>query len=233
VIVRIFCTIPELISSTIEWGVVKRARDAGLLEVYLHDLHELSPDPHHKIDDSPYGGGPGMVVRVDVVAAAIEKVFSCDASSIREKMPVVLLSPSGRRFDQETAHRLAASDEIVFICGRYEGIDDRVRQTIVSEELSLGDFVLSGGEIAAAAMLEAVARLLAGVLGNEESLDDESFSSGMLEYPQFTRPAEFRGAAVPEVLLSGDHAKIDLWRRRQACERTRERRPDLLEEGPE
>jgi tRNA (guanine37-N1)-methyltransferase len=230
--VHIFCTIPEVISSSIEWGVVKRARDAGLLEVVLHDLHELSPDPHNKIDDSPYGGGPGMVVRVDVVAAALEKVFERDASSVRETVPVVLLSPSGRRFDQETAHRLAASEELAFICGRYEGIDDRVRETLASEELSLGDFVLSGGEIAAAAMLEAISRLLAGVLGNEESLEEESFSSGLLEYPQFTRPAEFNGSGVPEVLLSGDHAKIELWRRRQAFQRTKERRPDLLEEGP-
>jgi len=230
--VHIFCTIPEVISSSIDWGVVGRARDAGLLEVALHDLHELSPDPHKKIDDSPYGGGPGMVVRVDVVAAALEQVFGRDASSVRETMPVLLLSPSGRRFDQETARRLATSEEIAFICGRYEGIDDRVRETLASEELSLGDFVLSGGEIAAAAMLEAISRLLSGVLGNEESLAEESFSSRMLEYPQFTRPAEFNGSGVPEVLLSGDHAKIELWRRRQAFERTKERRPDLLEEGP-
>lgn len=230
---HIFCPLPEIISSPVEWGVIKRALEARALEVLVHDLHALSPEPHGKIDDYPYGGGPGMVIGVDVVATAFETVFGVEASAVKRSMPVVLLSPSGRKFDQDAARRLSLFEEIAFICGRYEGIDDRVREMLVSEELSLGDFVLSGGEIAAAVMLEAIARLLPGVLGNEESLAEESFTSGLLEYPQFTRPADFRGWKVPEVLVSGDHARIADWRKVRALERTRERRPDLIDESHE
>lgn len=225
---HVFCTLPALLGSPLEAGTIKRARDTGTLEVVVHDLHALSPDPHHKIDDCPYGGGPGMVLRVDVVARALEAVFGEDAGPVRDRMPVVLLTPQGERFDQLAARSLADVEELAFICGRYEGVDERVRDHLVSHELSLGDFVLSGGEIAAAAVLEAVARLLPGVLGNEESLAEESFSAGLLEYPHYTRPASFRGWEVPVVLLSGDHARIGAWRRERARERTRERRPDLL-----
>jgi tRNA (guanine37-N1)-methyltransferase len=227
---HVFCTLPEMLDSPLAAGVVNRAREAGAIEVFTHDMHALSPDPHNKVDDCPYGGGPGMVLRVDVVAHALETAFDAPADSLRTRFPVLLLSPQGRTFDQAMAHELAGEETLVFICGRYEGIDDRVREHIASMEVSLGDFVLSGGEIAAAAMLEAVARLLPGALGNTASLEEESFSKGKLEYPHFTRPAEYRGWKVPEVLLSGDHARIRAWREAQAIERTRERRPDLLEE---
>ena len=227
---HVFCTLPEMLASPLAAGIMKRAQDAGAIEVHVHDLHALSPDPHHKVDDCPYGGGPGMVLRVDVVAQALESIFDADAASLRDRFPVILLTPQGKRFDQARARALSHEQTLVFICGRYEGVDERISEHIAGHEISLGDFVLSGGEIAAAAVLEAVARLLPGALGNEESLSEESFAAGRLEYPHYTRPAEFRGWGVPDVLVSGDHARIKEWREQQALERTRERRPDLLEE---
>jgi len=225
---HVFCALPDVLTSPLEYGVLKKARETGSLEVLLHDLHELSPDPHSKVDDSPYGGGPGMVLRVDVVASALESAFGMDADRVRERMPVVLLTPQGQRFEQGLARSLAGEECLAFICGRYEGVDERIREHLASLELSLGDFVLAGGEIAAAAVLEAVARLLPGVLGNVQSLEEESFSGPLLEYPQYTRPASYRGWEVPEVLLSGDHGRIKQWREGQALERTSKRRPDLL-----
>lgn len=225
---HVFCTLPEMLDSPLSAGMVRRAIDGGALDTNLHSLHVLSPDPHHKVDDCPYGGGPGMVLRVDVVAHALEAVFEADAASLKERFPVVLLTPQGERFDQEMARELSRAETLVLICGRYEGVDDRVREHIAGREISIGDFVLSGGEIAAAVILEAVARLLPGVLGNEESLAEESFSAGQLEYPHYTRPADFRGWQVPDVLVSGDHGRIKQWRREQAHARTVERRPDLL-----
>ncbi|MBN1288015.1 MAG: tRNA (guanosine(37)-N1)-methyltransferase TrmD [Actinobacteria bacterium] len=227
--VDILCALPGLLESPFNAGVLERARSDGRLEVLVHDLHRLSPDPHNKIDDYPYGGGPGMVIRVDVVAAALEKLFAVGAGSVREKFPVILMTPQGDRFDQSAAHAFAGEERLVFICGRYEGVDERIREHLVSHEISLGDFVLSGGEIAAAVVIEAVARLLPGVLGNTESLEGESFQNGLLEYPHYTRPAEFGDWKVPEVLLSGNHKLIEEWREALSLERTRERRPDLLE----
>jgi tRNA (guanine37-N1)-methyltransferase len=226
--VHVFCTLPRVLDSPIDGGIIRKARDSGALELLVWDMHELSPDPHHKIDDCPYGGGPGMVLRVDVVEAALEAALGDDPEAVKKRMPVVLLTPQGERFTQEVARELVGGEELAFICGRYEGVDERVRDYLVSRELSLGDFVLSGGEIAAAAVIEALARLLPGVLGNEESLAEESFSDGLLEYPQYTRPASHHGRVVPEILLSGDHARIKEWRGVKALERTRERRPDLL-----
>jgi len=225
---HVFCTLPEMIVSPLSAGVLGRAVEAGALDANVHSLHSLSPDPHHKADDTPYGGGPGMVLRVDVVAAALEAVFDKDAATLRQDFPVILLTPQGERFDQAIARELAREQTVVFICGRYEGVDERIRRHIAGREISLGDFVLAGGEIAACAVLEAVVRLLPGVLGNEESLAEESFAAGLLEYPQYTRPAEFRGWRVPDVLTSGDHGRIKAFREQQALERTRERRPDLL-----
>jgi len=226
---HIFCALPDVLTSPLESGVLGKARERGALEVRVHDLHALSPDPHGKIDDCPYGGGPGMVLRVDVVAHALEEVFGVDAGEVRQRLPVILLTPQGRKFDQKTARRLAGEKRLAMICGRYEGVDERVREHLAGEELSLGDFVLSGGEIAAAVVLEAVARLLPGALGNEESLAEESFSGPLLEYPHYTRPAACRGWDVPEVLTSGDHGRIAEWRRQRSLEVTRSRRPDLLE----
>jgi len=227
---HVFCALPEMLASPLATGVIKRAADAGAIEVHVHDLHTLSPDPHHKVDDCPYGGGPGMVLRVDVVAHALETAFDVPAESLREKFPVILLTPQGKPFDQQAARGLAAEETLVFICGRYEGVDDRVREHIAGREISLGDFVLSGGEIAAATILEAVARLLPGALGNALSLEQESFAGPRLEYPHYTRPAVYRGWKVPDVLVSGDHGRIAKWREERALERTRERRPDLLED---
>lgn len=227
--VHVFCTLPEVLASPLEAGVIKRARERDALEVCVHDLHALSPDPHHKVDDCPYGGGPGMVLRVDVVAHAIESVFAGSAADLKDRFPFILLTPQGEPFDQAAARSLAEEQTLVFLCGRYEGVDERIREHLVGREISLGDYVLSGGEIAAAAVIEAVARLLPGVLGNEESLAEESFARPLLEYPHYTRPANFRGWEVPEVLTSGDHGSIKNWRERQSRERTRLRRPDLLE----
>ncbi len=226
---HVFCVLPEMLLSPMAAGILKKAVDAGALEVRVHDLRALSPDPHHKVDDCPFGGGPGMVLRVDVVAHAMRCVFGADAESLRDRFPVILLTPQGERFDQGRARALAQEETLVFICGRYEGVDERVREHIAGSEISLGDFVLSGGEIATATILEAVARLLPGVLGNEESLKEESFSRGRLECPQYTRPAEFHGWKVPDILVSGDHGRIGKWRQEQGLARTRERRPDLLE----
>ena len=227
--VHVFCALPVMLDSPVREGIIGRAREAGAIEVLVHDLHELSPDPHHKIDDCPYGGGPGMVLRVDIVAHALRAVFGIEPEEVRNRIPVALLTPQGRRFDQAAARNLSECGELALICGRYEGVDERVRAHLVSLEISLGDFVLSGGEIAAAVIIEALARLLPGVVGNERSLDEESFSAGLLEYPQYTRPAVFLGWQVPEVLISGDHARIRRWREGAAIERTRDRRPDLLD----
>jgi tRNA (guanine37-N1)-methyltransferase len=225
--IHVFSALPEALASPLAVGVLGRAREAGILDVAVHDLHELSPDPHHKVDDTTYGGGPGMVLRVDVVTHAMESVFGGDAAELRDRLPVILLTPQGERFDQAMARSLAGEETLVLLCGRYEGVDERIRLHLAGREISLGDFVLSGGEVAAAAVIEAVARLLPGVLGNEESLAEESFARPLLEYPHYTRPASFRGWEVPEVLTSGNHARIKEWREEKARERTRERRPDL------
>jgi tRNA (guanine37-N1)-methyltransferase len=219
---------PEMFEGVVRLGVVGRAAGAGAISFHFKSPREFGIGKHRSVDDAPYGGGAGMVMRVDCIVACLEAV---DAET-----PVrghrILLTPQGTRFDQRRALELAALPAITLVCGRYEGIDERVR-AYVDEELSLGDYVLSGGEIAAMAIIDCVARLLPGVLGNPESLASESHSpqtGGLLEYPQYTRPPEFRGVAVPEVLLGGNHAAIDAWRREQACARTGERRPDLIGE---
>jgi tRNA (guanine37-N1)-methyltransferase len=217
---------PELVRGPLTGSILGRAAAAGLIQVGVHDLREHGLGRHRSVDDTPYGGGAGMVMRVDVVAAGIDAVRTPESH-------VVLLSAAGRRFDQQAARRLSLLPHLVLVCGHYEGVDARV-ESLVDEEISIGDFVLTGGEIAAAAVVDAVARLVPGVLGNEASPQDESFAAGLLEYPQYTRPREFRGLEVPEVLLSGHHAKIEAWRRQQAVARTRARRPDLWDEhGPQ
>jgi tRNA (guanine37-N1)-methyltransferase len=203
-------------------SIPKRAQDRGTLHIYLWNLRDFAPGKHRTTDDTPYGGGQGMVMKIEPIAIALEAV--CESLETPWR---VLLSPQGHRLDQGLVRRLATREEIVLVCGRYEGVDARVG-AFVDEEISVGDFVLSGGEIPALVLIDALARVAPGTLGNAESAADESFTDGLLEYPQFTRPEEFRDLRVPDVLLSGDHAKVAAWRRQQALRRTRDRRPDLL-----
>ncbi len=212
---------PELFDAPLSTSLLGKAVEAGLLTVRVHDLRERGLGAHRAVDDSPYGGGPGMVMRPEPIFEIVEPLLTDDTR-------VVLLSARGRRFDQKVAATYAKLDHLVLICGRYEGVDERVANHLADEELSIGDFVLAGGEAAAAVVIEAVSRLIPGVLGNAASLTDESHSSGTLEYPQYTRPANYRGWSVPDILLSGDHGAIARWREEQAVQATRERRPDLL-----
>lgn len=204
-------------------SIIRRAVDNGLIDIRLHDVREYACDRHRTTDDYPYGGGAGMVMKVEPLSACIEAV-----KKGRPQAKVILTTPQGRPFSQAMAGRLAEEQELIIICGRYEGVDERVRELFVDEEISLGDFVLTGGEIAAMAIVDAVSRLIPSVLGSAESAAADSFCDGLLEYPQYTRPPEFRGLKVPEVLLSGNHLEIAKWRRRQALQRTFTMRPDLL-----
>jgi tRNA (guanine37-N1)-methyltransferase len=219
--VEVLTLFPRMIAAPLEESLLGKAREKGLVRVQVTDIREFAPGKHRVTDDVPYGGGAGMVMKPEPLVAAIE--------AARERLPgahVVLMSPQGRKFDHSVAEELARREKLVFVCGRYEGVDERVI-SFVDEEISLGDFVLSGGEFAALAVIDAIARLVPGVMGNAESVQIESFSEGLLEGPHYTRPPEFRGLKVPEILLSGDHAKIAQWRKEQALARTRERRPDL------
>jgi len=227
--IEIITTFPQIIEAVIGESILKRARDRGAIEIEAVNLRDFTHDRHHTTDDEPYGGGPGMVMKCEPVFEAVETLI---ARTRGGNPRVVLMTPQGRRFDQSVAKELASCAHIIIICGRYEGVDERIREHLVTEEISIGDYVLTGGEIAALVVTDAVARLLPGVLGDERSPESESFSSGLLEYPQYTRPADFRGYRVPEVLLSGNHAQIESWRRAQSLERTLRRRPDLLEVAP-
>jgi tRNA (guanine37-N1)-methyltransferase len=203
---------------------VKLARQKGLVEIRLTDIRDSSDDRHRSVDDRPYGGGPGMVMMCGPVFAAVESIRPVEGCVPR----LVLLTPQGRRFDQALARELAAQGHLVLVCGHYEGYDERIRIGLDAQELSIGDYVLSGGELPAMVIIDAVVRLLPGALGDDQSAGSDSFEDGLLDYPQYTRPPAFRGMAVPEVLLSGHHQKIQQWRREQAQQRTRERRPDLI-----
>lgn len=217
---------PQMLDSHFEHSILKKAQDKGLIKIHRVDLRKYTTDRHHVTDDYPYGGGQGMVMKPEPLVAAIEAARSKSA-----KARVILLTPQGRVFTQVEANRLSQEENLVLVCGRYEGVDERVK-AFVDEELSVGDYTLSGGEPAANIVIDAVARLVPGVLGNESSPLDESFSDGLLEYPQYTRPEDFRGMKVPEVLLSGDHERVKQWRREQSIRLTRERRPDLLRIAP-
>lgn len=212
---------PAMVKSFAAESLLGKGQASGLLDVRAHDLRETASGVHRSVDDAPYGGGPGMVMMAEPIFAAVEM--------FKPPRPLFLLSPGGRKFDQAMAHELANSSGFSMLCGRYEGVDERVREHLVDGEISIGDYVLGGGEVAAMVILEAVGRLVPGVMGNDSSAGEESFSDGLLEYPQYTRPAEFKGMAVPEVLRSGDHGLIARWRRAMALVRTLEKRPDLIE----
>jgi tRNA (guanine37-N1)-methyltransferase len=222
--VDVFSIFPEWFSGPLDTSLLGRARSEGRLDVRVHDLREHTTDRHRSVDDTPYGGGAGMVLGPEPIFAAVEAARPC--------RPLLLLSAGGRRFDQAYAAELATGDGFSLLCGRYEGVDQRVADHLCDGELSVGDYVLAGGESGAAIVIDAVTRLLPGVMGNAASADDESFVAARLEYPQYTRPAEFRGHRVPDVLLSGDHARVDRWRRAAALRRTIARRPDLVAAVP-
>jgi tRNA (guanine37-N1)-methyltransferase len=211
---------PGMFSGPLDESIIKRAREAGLLDLRVHQLRDYAHDRHRTVDDRPFGGGPGMLLKPEPLFEAVESLAN-------QNTHVILLSPGGRPFTQSIAHELAQRQELLLISGHYEGFDERVRQRLAQDELSIGDYVLTNGSLPAMVIIDAVTRLLPGVLGDAESMQDESFSQGLLEYPQYTRPAEFRGMKVPEVLLSGNHAQIARWRSEQAQLRTNERRPDL------
>lgn len=219
--IDVFTIFPEMVEGFAAQSLLGKARESGVLDVRVHDLRSGTTDPHRSVDDAPFGGGAGMVLMPEPIFTVVERE--------QPPRPLLYLSPVGRRLDQAYARELAASGGFSLLCGRYEGVDERVREHLVDGELSIGDYVLGGGEVAALVVLEAVGRLVPGVMGNDTSADDESFSDGLLEYPHYTRPAELRGWEVPEVLRSGDHGKVARWRRAQALARTREHRPDLLE----
>jgi tRNA (guanine37-N1)-methyltransferase len=223
---------PEFFREVIDCGILRRARNAGLVDITAHDLRQWTTDKHHVVDDRPFGGGDGMVLKPEPIFAGVEALTG---ASRREDMPaktrVMLLSPQGQVFSQALAQEIAQeTTHVVLICGRYEGVDERVTEAIVTDEVSIGDYVLSGGEPAATVVIDAVVRLLPGALGSETSAVFESFSEGLLDHPQYTRPPEFRGMKVPEVLLSGNHAEIERWRKEAAIAKTRRKRPDLLKD---
>lgn len=231
----IFTLFPEMFDGPFQVSIIKRAVDNGFVEITWHNIRDYAPGKHRVTDDTPYGGGGGMIMKPEPIFNAVEAVLDVvipaeGYTTLRQQgyPPVILLTPQGRIFKQPAARELAAHERLLLICGRYEGIDERVRQYLVTDEISIGDYVLSGGEIAAMVVVDAVTRLVPGVLGDTEATTKDSFSADLLEHPHYTRPAEYRGHPVPEILLSGHHAKLEEWRRQQSLLRTYERRPDLL-----
>ena len=216
----VFTLFPDMFQGPFTESILKRAQERGLLSIALHDIRDVATDKHHIVDDYPYGGGAGMVMKPEPIFAAIEAVY--------ESGPIILLTPQGRLFNQQIARALAQEQRVTLLCGHYEGIDERVRQHLVTDEISIGDYVLTGGELAAMVVVDAVSRLIPGVLGADASIHEESHSGNLLEYPHYTRPPEFRGWRVPDILLSGHHAQIARWRRKESLRRTRQRRPDLF-----
>jgi tRNA (guanine37-N1)-methyltransferase len=222
--INVFTLFPEVFQPYLETSILKRAIQNQLVKVYLNNIRSWTVDKHHVVDDQPYGGGGGMVMKPEPIFTAVERVLGDGFMH-----PIILLTPQGRLFNQSIANDLSEHKELALICGRYEGVDERVRQYLVTDEISIGDYVLSGGELAAMVVIDSIVRLLPGALGAPTGAEEDSHSSGLLEYPHYTRPADFRGWEVPDVLSSGDHARIDRWRREQALLRTYQRRPDLLE----
>jgi len=226
--IDILTLFPQMFDSVFNYSIIGRATERGLVTIRLHDIRAHTHDKHHIVDDYPFGGGYGMVLKPAPIFEAVEAITKeLDMSAV----PTILLSPQGRLFNQKAAQQLANYEQLILICGRYEGVDERVAEHLATDEISLGDYVLNGGEVAAMVVVDCVVRLLPGVVGSEASVIHESYAEGLLEYPQYTRPAEFRGWAVPPVLLSGNHAQIARWRRQQSLSRTAQRRPDLLEKA--
>jgi tRNA (guanine37-N1)-methyltransferase len=226
--IDVLCLFPEMFVSPLGQATIRRAEGKGLVHVAVHNIRDFTHDKHRTVDDYPYSGGPGMVLKPEPIFEAVEKIVE---QSGTDGGPVVLLSPQGRTFTQQIARRMSGCSNLVLICGRYEGVDERVREHLVTDEISIGDYVLSGGELAAMVVIDAVVRLIPGVLGSPVSADSDSHRDGLLEYPQYTRPEVYRGWQVPAVLLSGNHSEIAQWQRRQAVLRTAERRPDLIEKA--
>lgn len=221
---------PQMFAGPFDFGIFQRAVDNGIVSLRVHDIRDHTHDKHNTADDYPYGGGAGMVLKPEPVFETVEAI-KAGLGDIAGEVPVILLSPQGRLFNQGIARELSRHENLIFVCGHYEGVDERVGKYLATDEISIGDYVLTGGEIPAMVVIDAVVRLLPGVLGSEESPLDDSHAHGLLEYPQYTRPAEYRGWPVPEVLLSGNHGQIARWRREQIIRRTLERRPDLLDKA--
>lgn len=238
---EVFTLLPEVFPPYLESSILKRAVQRGLINVRVHNIRDYTHDKHHVTDDTPYGGGGGMVMKPEPIFEAVETVLGPNLlppsgtmqtpPKTESRIPIILLTPQGRVFNQRVAEELSGHERIALLCGRYEGVDERVREHLVTDEISIGDYVLTGGELPAMLIIDAVSRLIPGVLGDPTGAEDDSHSMGLLEYPHYTKPAEFRGWKVPEILLSGDHAKIDKWRREQALLRTFNKRPDMFEKA--
>ncbi len=218
---------PEMCESVFGTSILGKAREKGIVALNAVNFRDFSGNKHNSVDDTPYGGGGGMVLKPDPIFAAVEHVLEMSSSPVKPR--IILMCPQGKTYNQKIAEELAQEEHLIFICGHYEGYDERIREHLVTDELSMGDYVLTGGELPALTVIDSIVRLQPGALGNETSAVTDSFSTGLLEYPHYTRPAEFRGWKVPDILLSGHHANIEVWRREQALQRTLERRPDLLE----
>ena len=230
--IDILTLFPEICRAPLSESIMKRAQENKIIDLRIHNLRDWTSDKHHVVDDAPFGGGQGMVMKAEPIFAAVEDLRGrLSTLNAQPSTKVILMSPAGRRFDQQMATELSQEKQIIVICGHYEGVDHRVIEHLIDLEISIGDYVLTNGAIAAAVLVDAVVRLLPGVLGDEQSAADDSFSRGLLEAPQYTRPAEFRGWKVPDILLSGNHLEIKRWREDQAAKRTRENRPDLLDES--
>ncbi len=221
--VDVITIFPKMFEPVINESIIKRAQRKGKVRIYIHNLRDYSGDKHRKVDDRPFGGGSGMLMRPEPIFAAVEAIKS-------KKSKVILLSPQGLKLDQKLAGRLAKERHLILVCGHYEGVDERVKQQLLDMEISIGDYVLTGGELPAMVLIDSLVRLIPGVLGDKNSLNFESFEGNLLEYPQYTRPANFKNMRAPGILLSGDHKKIEMWRKKEAVKRTRQRRPDLLRE---
>ena len=236
----VFTLLPEVFSPYLESSILLKARQRGLIDVRVHNIRDYTHDKHHVTDDTPYGGGGGMVMKPEPVFEAVESVLGMEtlqaqpSDTAQDKPPIVpliLMTPQGRVFTQRVAEEFSRYERVALLCGRYEGVDERIREHLITDEISIGDYVLTGGELPALMIIDAVSRLIPGVLGDPTGAEDDSHSMGLLEYPHYTRPPEFRGWKVPDILLSGDHAKIDKWRREQAITRTFHKRPDMLEKA--